>query len=264
VTNVYWFEQTEADVPTQNDWFSASETLQLNNLRFAKRRTDWRLGRWTAKCAVAIYLDIPRHSQGLSRIEIRPAASGMPAVFVANQPVYATISLSHSGGAAMCAVAPAGTAIGCDLELVEERSSSFLSDFFTKEEQELVARSSPTDRPMLVTLMWSAKESALKALGAGLRLDTRSVVVDILEGSNCLVWHPLRVHYAEGQQTFLGWWQYAGKFVQTLVALPPPSAPTLLRIHYDDSVVATGQTKERSISEVRSKQPRLTAGAFSH
>ena len=236
--NVYWLEQTEADVPTQNDWFGASEAFQLNNLRFAKRRADWRLGRWTAKCAAAILLDIPLDRRALSRIEIRPATSGMPEVLVANQPVSATISLSHSDGVAMCAVSPTGTAIGCDLELVQERSRRFLSDFFTKEEQELVARASPIDQAQLVTLLWSAKESALKALGIGLRLDTRSVVVDILEESNYAVWDPLQVQYTEKQQTFLGWWRHAGRFVQTLVAFPEPSAPTLLKIHhYGDSVV---------------------------
>jgi hypothetical protein len=57
---VHWLEQTKADVPPQNDWLSPAETALLNAMRFAKRRTDWRLGRWTAKNAVAVYLNTPR------------------------------------------------------------------------------------------------------------------------------------------------------------------------------------------------------------
>ena len=54
---VFWLEQTEADVPPSNDWLGPAELDRCNAFRFAKRRNDWRLGRWTAKCALAAYLD---------------------------------------------------------------------------------------------------------------------------------------------------------------------------------------------------------------
>ena len=59
VMDVYWLEQSEADVPTADDWLSENEVARLNSLRVAKRRADWRLGRWTAKCAVAASLKLP-------------------------------------------------------------------------------------------------------------------------------------------------------------------------------------------------------------
>ena len=80
--NVYWLEQTEADVPAENDWLSANEAVCLNGMRFAKRRADWRLGRWTAKRALSVYLDVPAHPQVFKKIEIRPAPSGAPEVFL--------------------------------------------------------------------------------------------------------------------------------------------------------------------------------------
>ena len=52
---LYWLEQTYADVPAENDWLSANEAVRLNTMRFARRRSDWRLGRWTAKNALALY-----------------------------------------------------------------------------------------------------------------------------------------------------------------------------------------------------------------
>src|SRR5208283_1427289 len=73
--DVYWLEQAESDVPVENHWLSAGEAARLEALHIAKRRVDWRLGRWAAKRAVAAYLDVPRHLQSLANIEIRPAPS---------------------------------------------------------------------------------------------------------------------------------------------------------------------------------------------
>jgi len=176
--NVYWLEQTEADVPQDHDWLSANEAARLNGMRFAKRRADWRLGRWTAKRALAAYLNLPSHPQALTDIELRPASSGAPEVFFANKPAAVAVSLSHRAGSALCAVAPSGAALGCDLEIIEPRSDGFVADYFTPEEQALVAEAPAPDRPRLSALLWSAKESALKALRAGLRLDTRCVTVE--------------------------------------------------------------------------------------
>ena len=225
---VYWLEQTEADVPGENDWLSARESVRLSGLRFAKRRADWRLGRWTAKCAVASFLNLSTDAQGLAQIEIRPASSGAPEVFVANEPATVAISISHSSGAAACAVALPRVELGCDQEVIEARSDAFVADYFTESEQALVARVRAPERSRLVTLLWSAKESALKALGEGLRLDTRSVTVSPINGAfNLNGWSPLQVRYADGR-TFHGWWQQGHGIVRTLVANPPPDSPILL------------------------------------
>jgi 4'-phosphopantetheinyl transferase len=62
--------------------------------------------------------------------------------------------------------------------LIELRSDAFVADYFTAEEQPLVARaSSPVDGLRLLAPVSSGKESALKALREGLRLDTRCVIV---------------------------------------------------------------------------------------
>ncbi|MGA3056397.1 MAG: 4'-phosphopantetheinyl transferase superfamily protein [Candidatus Korobacteraceae bacterium] len=240
--NVYWLEQSEADVPAENDWLSANEAVCLNSMRFAKRRNDWRLGRWTAKCALSLTLDVPAHLQALKKIEIRPAPSGAPEVFFDNQPAAVTISLSHRSGIAACAVAISGVEIGCDLEIVEPHSDAFVADYFTIEEQALVARASAADRDWILALLWSGKESALKALRAGLRLDTRSVIVIPCAALFDLNgWNQLRVRYTGGRctegQVFHGLWQHADNIVRTVVAAPPPDPPIPLKIraNYCDS-----------------------------
>ena len=181
--DVYWLEQNESDVPAENHWLSPGETRCLTAMRFAKRRTDWRLGRWTAKRALAACLQLPADLPALANIEIRAASSGAPEVFLRNQRAPVTISLSHRAGAAICAVALSATSLGCDLETVEPRIATFAADYFTANEQTLVEQTCAQVRPLLVTLLWSAKESALKALNTGLRLDTNSVEVSLLDAS---------------------------------------------------------------------------------
>jgi len=238
--NVYWLEQTEADVPADNDWLSANEAICLSTMRFAKRRADWRLGRWTAKRALSVTLEVPARPHLLRKIEILAAPSGAPDVFFDNQPAAATISLSHRAGVAACAVAMSDVEMGCDLETVEPRSDAFVADYFTLEEQALIARAPASDRSQLLALLWSGKESALKVLREGLRLDTRSVIVIPCATSFDLNgWSQLRVRYTGGRaggdlhpgnQVFHGWWQPADNFVRTVVAAPPPDSPIRLQI----------------------------------
>ena len=227
--NVYWLEQTDADMPVANDWLSGREATSLSRLRFAKRRSDWRLGRWTAKQAVALLLNMPARRDALAGIEIRQASSGAPEVFFASQPSPVTISLSHREGAAVCAVAPSSIALGCDLEVIEPRSDTFVTDYFTPEEQALVARRPASERLRLLALLWSGKESALKALHAGLGLDTRSVIVDLVNPAiGSPGWCPFRVRSTSGK-IFYGWWQSSDPVVRTLVAAPPPAPPIALK-----------------------------------
>jgi 4'-phosphopantetheinyl transferase len=234
--DVYWLEQTEANVPAENDWLSENEAACLKGLRFAKRRTDWRLGRWTAKSALSVCLNLPAHPMVFKKIDIRPAPSGAPEVFFADQAAPLTISLSHRAGIAACAVAMSNAELGCDLEMVEPRSDAFVSDYFTAEEQALVARTPAADRPRLLALLWSAKESALKALHEGLRLDTRSVIVSPFAASFALNgWSPLEVRYTGGR-VFHGWWQNTANMLRTVVAAQPMDSPIPITIptHFFD------------------------------
>lgn len=225
---IYWLEQRENDVPVDNDWLSANELERFHSLRFVKRRTDWRLGRWTAKRAIAACLNWPGHSRILARIEVCATASGAPEAVVPNLPAPFSVSISHSGRAAICAVAPFGVALGCDLEVIESRADAFVEDYFTPQERFLISGAVAAERPALVTLLWSAKESALKALHEGLRLDTRSVTVDTNLGAPDLSgWSPLRAHQVDGP-TFYGWWRTTGCMVYTIVANPIPASPICL------------------------------------
>lgn len=238
---VYLLEQPQAAVPAGNDWLCDHEIQLLKNMRFLKRRTDWRLGRWTAKCAVATCLSLPTSERALAKIEIRSSSSGAPEVYLGSTGPSLTISLSHREGTALCAIARAGVQLGCDLELVEPHSGGFIADYFHPDEQAWLARIPITERPRMVALLWSAKESVLKALHEGLRLDTRSVTVSPTFGACDLFgWSPFQVRCSDGQ-TFDGWWRSTAANLQTVAASPRPEAPIFLTFpnHFDEGASLT-------------------------
>lgn len=227
---IYCLEQTESDVPGDDRWLSAWEQTRFSGMRFAKRRADWRLGRWTAKRAVAAHLRLDGDLDALAHIEVTVAVSGAPELLLEGHSAKVGISLSHRAGVALCAIGPLEPPFGCDLETIEPRSDAFVADYFTDKEKTLIERALPQDRIELIALLWSAKESVLKALRIGLRADTRSVCVDSLREehaaelpaqlpmpSNSDRWRPLRACYS-GTHDFYGWWRAQDGFVKTIVS----------------------------------------------
>jgi 4'-phosphopantetheinyl transferase len=202
---------------------SGSERARLDGFHIPKRRADWRLGRWTAKCAIAQYWNLSSRLEALAALEVLPAPSGAPKVFLDGRPTPVTISLSHSSGTGLCSIAPDDAAVGCDLEKIEPRSPEFLADYFTDDEQNLVAHGPANVRDQLLTVLWSAKESALKALCCGLRMDTRYVnaVPDDAPQAPGGEWRRISAAQINGK-TFHGWWRESRNLVYTVVADPPP------------------------------------------
>jgi len=217
--------QSEGDVPEHDDWLADHEQQELRKLRFAPRRRDWRLGRWTAKRLLAAQLANGGWRAPLEEIEIRAAADGAPEAWIDQLRAPYTLSISHRVGRALAAVADPATLLGCDLEQIEPHSDALVEDFFTPAERRLVASAPPDERDCLTAVLWSAKESALKALREGLRLDTRSVEVEFLPGGGGDGWRPLRVHHAEGCRELHGHWRLEGDLVLTVVSSACSEAP---------------------------------------
>jgi 4'-phosphopantetheinyl transferase len=206
-----WVHHRAEDVPSNDLWLSDRERAILDGLRFAPRRRDWRLGRWTAKHAVSAWL-----GPSLPTAEIIAGSDGAPDVFVACRPAPVAISLTHRSGLAVCVVAPEGSRVGCDLEAVATRSDTFLHDWFTPAEVALVEQAGSGERALMTSLVWSAKESALKCLREGLRVDTREVVVHPgdLAGEG---WRRVQVEKAAGGCPMTGWWRVHAGHVLTIV-----------------------------------------------
>ena len=196
----------QGDRPRKLDWLASWERERAAGMSIPWRREDFLLGRWAAKRLLASVLGCAP-GPGL---EVRAAASGRPEAFLDGQPLRLSLSISHRDGLALAAIDDAGSPLGADLEAVEPRSDAFVRDYFTRAEIAAVAAG---ERDLLANLIWSAKESALKALGAGLTLDTRAVEVELSPGG-AGGWRPLRLH---GAAEWGGWWRTDGARILTVV-----------------------------------------------
>ncbi len=119
--------------------------------------------------------ELPRSD--IARFEVLSASNGAPVARLDGRPHDIGLSISHSHDRAFATASNDVIELGCDIELVEPRSEAFVDTFFTAAECRRVQRTASEYRDVLVTLMWSAKESTLKALQTGLHVDTRSVQV---------------------------------------------------------------------------------------
>jgi 4'-phosphopantetheinyl transferase EntD len=138
------------------------------------------------------------------------------------------LSLSHRAGWAIAAVASPDVALGCDVEVVEPHSEAFLTDYFTAREQAFVVAGGPLDLARRTALVWSAKECALKALGEGLRLDTRSVEFALRAGVLERGWQPVAAREAPAGTTFEGWWRRHGNLLACVLGRPALEVPSFL------------------------------------
>jgi 4'-phosphopantetheinyl transferase len=223
--SVAWHSEGMSCVPHDDGWLSHREAAWVARMHFEKRRSEFRLGRWTAKNALALLLDRPRTPESLRCIEIDRAPDGAPAPLADGRPAGASISMSDRADQAVCVVSAPGLGLGVDLELIEPRSNAFVSDYLTPAEQSMVARAATAEaRDLLANLIWCGKESALKVLRTGLRRDTRSVEVSFPDVGATDGWSPLAVRAREGG-VFPGWWRRYGSFIVTVAATGGFSPP---------------------------------------
>lgn len=236
------------NVPAGDDWLGQRELVRQAELRVPKRRREWRLGRWIAKRVLRSW----RHNVPMSRLEICAAEDGAPEAYEGPRALPISLSITHRSNVAVCAVADADCKLGCDLEVLEPRSELFVNDFFTADERAAVRDAAPAARDWLACLIWSAKESALKALRTGLRRDTRTVEVSVPRAEHRLLmpdandldgasecWHPLSVYDHVTGIDFRGWWWRKDRLLLTTASSPPALTPIALnREHTLDRVLA--------------------------
>ena len=225
--SLYWLTRQSEDIPENDDWLSEAERDTLGGFRFAKRRNDWRLGRWTAKQAICARKALG--PSALASIEIRAAGDGAPEALRNGTPGEISISISHSNGRGFCVVGPPEFSVGCDLERIEPREVQFFQDYFAPAEIALLQNAS-TDRSLVAYLIWCAKESALKVLREGLRLDTRSVIISPEFGQPDGLWNAWTGCCQDSPRTFRGWWRSHDGFVYAMTADHSTASPQQLLV----------------------------------
>ncbi len=223
---VHYLEQHRADLPDKIDWLSARETAVLEGLRFPKRQADWLLGRWTVKTALQHYPGLPRRP--MPAWEVLAGSDGAPLAYLDRDQLPLSLSLSHSAKTAFCVLCDPGARLGCDLEKIEQRSRSFEETWFTSGEIGMLGDSAGIERAERVTLIWSAKESVLKAIREGLRADTRRVNVFSIEDRSSDEWARIRARDEIGGAVYSGWWKSDDGMAFTLLSDHETPLPVLL------------------------------------
>jgi len=239
-----WLARGEPHLPAGASWLAPAEAARAGGMRFTKRRTEYLVRRLTAKHAVALTLGLPTGPDDLARIGVLNRITGAPYVVVDGRPLGLDVSLTDRAGWGVCLVGRDLGAVGCDLEIAEPRSDTFVSDYLTPVEQAMV-RGAPDEATshLLANLVWSAKESALKVLRTGLRRDTRSVEVhldvanvpaggpsapDDPGGKAGSAWAPLEVRSRD--RTMPGWWTVLRPWLLTVAYAEPGPAPDPLEV----------------------------------
>jgi phosphopantetheinyl transferase len=156
------------------------EQTGLEGPKTQKRRLEWLGGRLAAKRAIRELLSRSgMKAPALNMMKLIPDESGRPVPALVNydQPLDLHLSISHSHGRVIAAVTanPGVHGIGVDLEKIEPRTNSWARDYFNEEELKLANTLGAGD--LALTMMWSIKEAALKAMGAGLRYDLKDMAV---------------------------------------------------------------------------------------
>jgi phosphopantetheinyl transferase len=212
---VFWSLTDKTKFDLKTSFLSKAEQAVYDGFRFDLRRNSFLAGRWVAKGLIqqAVSLDC-----SYGEISILNESSGKPYALVEGELLESVISISHAGKWAAAALSVDGLRVGMDVEVVTPRQGSFVADYFTSREFEILEDQSENyDRN--VTLIWSVKEATLKALGLGLRLDTRKVWVDSLDlpqERNSVGWNRLSLGAIEG--VWDGYWRQIEEAVLVCVA----------------------------------------------
>ena len=224
---IEWLLQSTTDHPglvrglAPRALLGTRETAVYRALTHDKRRRDWLLGRWTAKHL----LRDAGEPAALAGLAILAAADGAPEVWLEDgdelRPLPRALSISHAQGVAFCATLEGSATLGADIETIAARPASFPAAYFSPEEQALLAAAPAGQQDLLTTAIWSAKEAALKALRAGLRLDTRSVSCNLAVGPAApQTWQafPIVWRHMGGAPVvrLQGWWRMWQGFVLAL------------------------------------------------
>lgn len=211
-----WID-TKVVPPRDPGWLSSAERARLAGMRFPRRRHDFRCGRWIAKRALARAFGAPDAAHALSQLEVLPDSRGAPVAYRQGARLPCDLSLSHRAGAVLCAVGPPTSQLGCDIEWLEPRSHAFVRHFLTANEQRWLEHLPLQAQDEATNLIWSAKESAVKALGCGLDRDVRELRLHLSPASDQV----LLIHVPGIDAPLHGRWGRLERWIWTVVSAKP-------------------------------------------
>lgn len=156
-------------------YLSANELNTWNTEKQYRRfRMDWLSGRIAAKLVARDLLaQYDSKTRSLETIIIGNDEEGRPYTsFIESEPFLISISHSNSTGLALGSTLSRG--LGCDIELIKDRSPDFRQRFLSNYEQDLwnsLYENEKYSRDIINTAAWSSKEASIKCLKSTKRIN---------------------------------------------------------------------------------------------
>ena len=145
------------------------ENERAGRFRFEADRVRYRAARSLLRRIVADLLHMPP-----AQVPIETAEHGKP--FISGRPF--DVNVSHSGE--LIAVAVSATAVGIDVEQVQERTAidAIAERYFQEQEVRFLRGLTPEGKRRAFFDLWTTKEAAMKADGGGLWLALSTVSIE--------------------------------------------------------------------------------------
>ncbi len=164
-------------------YLEKSEKKQYESL-FIGKQIPWFLGRISAKDAIRDYLMTTQQQIGHpSLFTIGNDEKGKPVVQQTETDLPLHISIAHKKdiGVGICSEVP----VGIDVEVIEERSTSFTIEMLNPDEVQLFEKHG--GGATLLTRMWVAKEAYGKQLGLGLQGHPKQYHITEIQGDDICI-----------------------------------------------------------------------------
>ncbi|ALC91529.1 hypothetical protein AM500_18370 [Bacillus sp. FJAT-18017] len=152
-------------------WLTTEESVSWQSMKHRRKRMEWLSSRVAAKAAAVNWLEkyyeLPLRPE---LITIFNTKYGIPYVKWPLQISTPNLSMSHTDNIGVATVSCNYIVHGCDIEKIKDRHSAFSNYFLTSDESVLWFNNNIkihygfVERKTIETMLWSAKESIIKAI----------------------------------------------------------------------------------------------------
>ncbi|WP_394201212.1 4'-phosphopantetheinyl transferase family protein [Marinagarivorans algicola] len=163
IIHLFHIPTLAANIPlsTAQELLDIEEKNNAANIRVNHRLHEFIYGRYCLKLALAKHLNVPAKSLTLLK---RPQGK----LYLQDNPIF--FNLTHSGEYLAFCISSDGE-IGIDIEHVQKRTANIIGvakRYFTPAEYQAIQRCEGREQYALFYKVWTLKEAAFKATGAGI------------------------------------------------------------------------------------------------
>ncbi|WP_025717364.1 4'-phosphopantetheinyl transferase family protein [Paenibacillus sp. 1-18] len=152
-----------AGSPLDRNVFHLDECSYFESLEFHRRKSNFLLGRLSAKQAASVLLSEP----DLRNVSVKTGVFGQPVLRVTGVPSY-QVSITHCDSIGAAVVFPEVHPMGIDIERIDpKRNKTIESQLTTGEKERISAARGVEEYSVLLTVFWTVKEALSKILRTG-------------------------------------------------------------------------------------------------